>query len=467
MSFSGQLLSPHDQHALGKSARARVPRSSHGPWEPHPNRADPVEILQQQADSRVAELVPIRYGRMLVSPFAFYRGAAAIMAADLAHTPTCGLHTQLCGDAHLSNFGVFGSPERQLLFDVNDFDETFPGPWEWDLKRLAASIVVAGRENGHRRKQLTTMVLETARTYREAMRTFATMTNLDVWYALMTAAEIDANLRSSREAPHLAHRFEHIVARARTRDSMQELDKLVQLVDGEPRIKSDPPIIVAIEDLEHQLDRATVEQFVIAMLNSYDGISSSHRRILEQYRFVHMARKVVGVGSVGTRVWIILLLGSDANDPLFLQVKEAQPSVLEPFVGAPPVENQGQRVVEGQWLMQAASDIFLGWRRVDAFDGQQHDFYVRQLRDWKGSVDVSVATPQGLSAYAQACAWTLARAHARAGQRRAMATYLGSGDTFDQALARFANSYADQNERDYQALVEAVAKGRITAETGV
>lgn len=467
MSTDGQTLTPHDQNALGKSARTRAPRSSHGPWEPRPDRADPIEILEQQAKSRVNELVPIRYGRMLVSPFAFYRGAAAIMAADLAPTPTSGLHTQLCGDAHLSNFGVFGSPERQLLFDVNDFDETYPGPWEWDLKRLAASIVVAGRENGYKRKQLATMVLETARTYREAMRTFATMTNLDVWYAYMTAAEIDANLRRSRESPQMVHRFEQAIAKAHTRDSMQEYDKLVHLVDGEPRIKSDPPVIVPIENLEHGMARANLEQFISTMLESYDGISNSHRRLLDQYRYIDMARKVVGVGSVGTRVWIILLLGSDANDPLFLQVKEAQHSVLEPFVEASAAENQGQRVVEGQWMMQAASDIFLGWRRVDAFDGNQHDFYVRQLRDWKGSFDVSVATPQGLSAYAQACAWTLARAHARAGSQRAIAAYLGTGDAFDQALYRFAESYADQNERDYQALVEAVAKGRITAETGV
>lgn len=467
MSIGGQTLTSHDQNALGKSARTRAPRSSHGPWDPPPNRADPIEILEQQAKSRVADLVPIRYGRMLVSPFAFYRGAAAIMAADLAQTPTSGLHTQLCGDAHLSNFGVFGSPERQLLFDVNDFDETYPGPWEWDLKRLAASIVVAGRENGYKRKQLAAMVLETARTYRETMRTFATMTNLDVWYAYMTAAEIDANLRRSRESSHLVRRFEQDVAKAQTRDSTQEYDKLVHLVDGAPRIKSDPPVIVSIENLEHGMKRADLEQFISTMLESYDGISSSHRRLLDQYRYIDMARKVVGVGSVGTRVWIILLLGSDANDPLFLQVKEAQPSVLEPFVEAPALENQGQRVVEGQWMMQAASDIFLGWRRVDAFDGNQRDFYVRQLRDWKGSFDVSAVTPQGLSAYAQACAWTLARAHARAGSQRAIAAYLGTGDAFDQALSRFAESYADQNERDYQALVEAVAKGRITAETGV
>ena len=423
-------------------------------------------LLEEQAKARVPELIPVRWGRMMVSPFTFYRGAALPMASDLATTPVSGLAVQACGDAHLSNFGVFGSAERRLVFDVNDLDETLPGPWEWDVKRLAASLEVAGRDNGFGGKDRREIVTATVASYRQAMRTFAGMTNLDVWYAHadidQVRADFDAQLKSRQRKV-----IDQGIAKARTRDSMQELAKLTHVVDGRPRIIADPPLLVPIADLlPAHTDRAAFAVQIKDLLGKYRRTLETDRRfLLETFEFADMARKVVGVGSVGTRCWIVLMLGRDESDPLFLQVKEAEASVLSRFVGASKYNNQGQRVVAGQRLMQAASDIFLGWQRTEVgLDGQPRDFYVRQLRDWKFSMPIEIMVPRGMRLYGQVCGWTLARAHARSGDRIAIAAYLGSADVFDQAITRFAAAYADQNERDHKALVDAVAAGRITAE---
>ncbi len=462
-------LTPAERAAKGKAARAEVPRDSHAVFDPPPDRPDPIALLEEQAASRVPELVPVRYGRMMASPFSYYRGAALPMAADLATTPVSGLAVQACGDAHLSNFGVFGSAERRLVFDVNDFDETLPGPWEWDVKRLAASLEVAARSNGFSGKQRRAIVAATVASYRLAIRGFARMTNLEVWYA---HADIE-QLRAQFD-PRLGARQRRAVdkgmAKARTSDSMQAVDKLTRLVDGRPRIISDPPLIVPIDQLTpDEMDRAGMEAQVADLLGKYRRTLETDRRVLlEQFGFCDLARKVVGVGSVGTRCWIVLMLGRDTTDPLFLQVKEAEASVLSRYVGASRYANQGQRVVAGQRLMQASSDIFLGWQRNPAgFDGKARDFYVRQLRDWKFSVDIDAMVPRGMGLYGELCGWTLARAHARSGDRIAIAAYLGASDAFDQAVTQFAAAYADQNERDHQALVDAVASGRIVAEQGL
>jgi uncharacterized protein (DUF2252 family) len=459
---------PAERVARGKAARTRAPRASHGEFEPPSDRIDPIVRLEQQTASRVPELVPIRYGRMLVSPFAFFRGAALIMAADLAPTPVTGLRAQLCGDAHLSNFGVFASPERRLVFDINDFDETLPGPWEWDVKRLAASLVVASRENGYKPKQRRTIVLGAVSAYRTAMARFAGMRDLDVWYARMEVDEALAELRRFGTKKMLK-RTEQGLAKSRTKDSMQAFSKLTREVDGEPRIISDPPLIEPIDQLARGIEATRLREGLQDILRRYRSTLQHDRRVLlEQFRLVDVARKVVGVGSVGTRAWIALLLGRDNGDPLFLQLKEAQASVLEQFAGKSDVANSGERVVNGQRLMQASSDIFLGWCHVtDEHDGQGRDFYGRQLKDWKGSVEVETMAPRGVEIYAKMCGWTLARAHARSGDRIAIAAYLGTGNSFDRAIAGFAETYADQNDRDHQALVDAVTSGRLHAETGL
>ena len=459
-------LSPAERAERGKAARDAVPRDSHAVFDPGPDRPDPLALLEEQAKSRVPELIPVRWGRMMVSPFTFYRGAALPMASDLAITPVSGLAVQACGDAHLSNFGIFGSAERLLVFDVNDFDETLPGPWEWDVKRLAASLEVAGRDNGFGGKDRRAIVTATVGSYRRAMRDFAAMTNLDVWYAHADLDQIRADFEAQmkKRQRKVADKG---MAKARTRDSMQELAKLTRLVDGRPRIIADPPLIVPITDLlPKQMDQETFQTQIEHLLAAYRRTLETDRRfLLEQYEYADLARKVVGVGSVGTRCWIVLLLGRDESDPLFLQVKEAEASVLSRFVGASKYTNQGQRVVAGQRLMQATSDIFLGWQRTEAgLDGQQRDFYIRQLRDWKFSVAIEALVPRGMRIYGELCGWTLARAHARSGDRIAIAAYLGGSDVFDQAITRFAAAYADQNERDHKALVDAVASGRITAE---
>ena len=459
-------LTPAERAARGKEARAAVPRDSHAEFDPGPDRPDPLALLEEQAKARVPELVPVRWGRMMVSPFTFYRGAALPMAADLATTPVSGLAVQACGDAHLSNFGVFGSAERRLVFDVNDFDETLPGPWEWDVKRLAASMEVAGRGNGFAGKDRRAIVAATVASYRQAMRTFAGMTNLDVWYAHADVDQVRADFAAQLKARQ-RKLIDQGMAKARTRDSMQEVAKLTRVVDGRPRIIADPPLLVPIADLlpAHTDQSAFAAQFKDLLGKYRRSLETDRRFLLETFEFADMARKVVGVGSVGTRCWIVLMLGRDESDPLFLQVKEAEASVLSRFVGASKYHNQGQRVVAGQRLMQAASDIFLGWQRTEAgLDGQHRDFYVRQLRDWKFSMPIETMVPRGMRLYGQLCGWTLARAHARSGDRIAIAAYLGSSDVFDQAITRFAAAYADQNEHDHKALVDAVASGRITAE---
>jgi uncharacterized protein (DUF2252 family) len=462
---SAARLTPAERAERGKAARSAVPRGSHAVYDPPADRPDPVGLLERQAATRLPDLVPVRYGRMLASPFSYFRGAALSMAADLAATPVSGLAVQACGDAHLANFGVYASPERALVFDLNDFDETLPGPWEWDVKRLAASLEVAGRGNGYpsglRRKVVTAAVGR----YREAMRGFAGQGNLAVWYARAETQALREQFGSQLAAPE-QRQADSAVAKARTRDSLQALAKLTQQVDGRPRIVADPPLVVPLSDLVgDSADQAKLETELRKLIGGYRRTVETDRRyLLEQFEVADMARKVVGVGSVGTRCWIVLLLGRDASDPLFLQVKEAERSVLEDFAGASEYANHGQRVVAGQRLMQASSDIFLGWQRsqVDP-DGRPHDFYVRQLRDEKFSADIEAMTPAGMRAYGELCGWTLARAHARSGDRIAIAAYLGQAAIFDRAIAEFAAAYADQNERDHQALTAAVASGRVTA----
>ena len=420
------------------------------------------------------ELVPIRYGRMLASPFAFYRGAALIMASDLSTSPRSSINAQICGDAHLSNFGVFGSPERNLVFDCNDFDETNPGPWEWDVKRLAASIVVAARQKGFSKSVRAEAVLALGRSYREHMRMLAQMTNLEVWYsridveAVLSSLQAEAQASGSKVEERMATTATKIVTKALTKDSMKALDKLTEVVDGTRRIRSDPPLVVPVEELYPELESLRTTEFFHGLLRKYrHSLPTDRRHLLEQYTFSQMARKVVGVGSVGTRVWIILLHGPRPDDVLFLQAKEAEASVLERFTKKSAYANHGARVVAGQRLMQAASDIFLGWQSAEGLDGVTRDFYLRQLQDWKGSVDPETALPEGVGRYGALCAQALARAHARSGDRIAMASYLGSGPSFEKALVKFSEAYADQNERDYEAFAGAVKSGRLRAEQGL
>jgi uncharacterized protein (DUF2252 family) len=457
-------LTPDERAGRGKAARAAIPRERIAEFEPAADRADPIDLLEEQAATRVPELVPIRYGRMLLSPFAFFRGAALIMAADLATTPVSGLRVQACGDAHMSNFGVFASPERNLVFDVNDFDETLPGPWEWDIKRLAASLAVVGRDRGFSAKERTAVVEATAAAYRTELQELAGMPELDVWYRRF---DIDAVLAATKAAltRPTRKRTKAAVAKARTRDSLQAFSKLTHVVDGEPRIVSDPPLIVPVEELLPDAEVAAATEHLHNLLVTYRrSLQTDRRHLLEQFRLVHVARKVVGVGSVGTRAWIVLMLGRDDTDPLFLQVKEAQPSILERFLAKSTFANQGERVVAGQRIMQAVSDILLGWERIDGYDGQRRDFYIRQLRDGKGSIDPDEIVPEGAVSYAQLCAQALALAHARSGDRIAISSYLGKSQAFDHALIAFAEAYADQNQRDYEALRAAVDSGRVTAE---
>ena len=456
-----------ERASRGKAARSEVPRRAHGDWSPPPARVDPVAVLEEQDKTRVPELVPIRYGRMLVSPLTFFRGAAAVMAADLADGPRTALQAQLCGDAHLSNFGIFAAPDRRLTFNVNDFDETLPGPFEWDLKRLVASFAVAGRERGFGRKARAGISSAVARSYREAMRNFASMRTLDLWYARVEVDEL-ARSFSEQASSKDAKRLERDLAKARTKDSLKAFAKLTHVVDGTPRIVSDPPLIVPVDELPDAGRQAIAREAIERLIRDYRRtLSGDRRRLVERFRYVDAAHKVVGVGSVGARAWIVLMLGRDVDDPLFLQAKEAGASVLEPYVGKSAYSNHGQRVVEGQRLIQSGSDILLGWIREKNADGVAHDFYVRQLWDAKGSASVETMTQPNLADYGRLCGWTLAKAHARSGDPIAIAAYLGKSDVFDQALAGFAEAYADQNERDHALLNEAVKEGRVTAETGV
>jgi uncharacterized protein (DUF2252 family) len=424
-------------------------------------------ILALQGTSRIPDLVPIRYGRMAASAFAFFRGAAAVMAADLAHEEQSGLEVQLCGDAHLSNFGGFASPERDMIFDVNDFDETIPGPFEWDLKRLAASIEVAGRSREFDDGTRTSLVAQATRSYRTAMRAFAGMRDLDIWYSRLDAATITARW-GAQAGRKLTDNFQKQMAKAQSKDHLAALAKLTVEVDGKLRFVENPPLMMPAESLFTDVySKQTMGNLYDALAQYRHTLSGDRQRLLEKYEFTDLARKVVGVGSVGTRCWVALFVGRDNADPLFLQIKEAEAAVGEPFLGPSEYPHHGQRVVEGQRLMQGASDIFLGWDSFRGDDGITRDFYLRQLWDWKASADVDAMTSEAYGIYAQVCGWTLARAHARSGDPIAMGSYLGGGDRFDRAMCTFAASYADQNERDFDSLTSAIAEGRIHAVSGV
>jgi uncharacterized protein (DUF2252 family) len=458
-----------DAERRGKEARKQASRSSQAGWAPGPDRIDPLQVLAEQDATRVPQLVPVRYGRMLASPFTFYRGAAGIMAADLAASPDSGLQVQLCGDAHLSNFGVFQAPDRRLVFDINDFDETLPGPFEWDVKRLAASLVVGARDRGFSAAEGEAAALSAAATYRTAMSDFASMKELDVWYARLDVEEFERRWSSQISKP-ARRRLDKNLAKARNKGSLRALEKLTERRDGKLRIASRPPLLVPIDDLAKRegIDPAMIRALLPRLLGEYrDTLDDQARVLAERYHYVDAAHKVVGVGSVGTRAWIALLLGRDESDPLFLQIKEAGPSVLEPFAGAGRFAHHGERVVSGQRLTQAASDILLGWMTVDGPDGRRRDFYVRQLWDGKGSADVEAMEPDTMATYGRLCGWTLARAHARTGDRAAIAAYLGKGDKFDRAIAEFSQAYADQNQADYDELIEAQRSGDLKVESGL
>jgi uncharacterized protein (DUF2252 family) len=482
-----------ERTAKGREAAAVTPPSIHSGWKPAQDRPDPVALLEAQNLTREQDLVPVRHGRMMVSPFTFYRGAAKIMAADLAETPVAGFHAQLCGDAHLSNFGVFASPERRLLFDLNDFDETLPGPIEYDVKRMAASFTIAARNNAFSKADTRAATMASATAYREAMAEFARMRTMDIWYASMDEDEITRSVRGAvaetkekekedkgkkgkkekkektdlRLAERAAQTAEKTREKAHTRDSLQALSKLGEMVDGKYRIVSQPPVIIPLRDLAAAfgLSAEEAEHAIREQFRAYRAtLQEDRRHLLERFEIVDAARKVVGVGSVGTRAFIVLLQGRDEADPLFLQIKEATASVLEEHVGKSKYRQHGERVVHGQRMMQAASDIYLGWTK--GLDVKRH-FYWRQLRDMKGSAVVESMTPLGLGFYGRMCGWTLARAHARSGDAVAIAEYLGETDAFDNAITDFSVAYADQNEEDYEAFAAAVRSGRLKALAGV
>jgi uncharacterized protein (DUF2252 family) len=483
-------LSLEERQARGKDARQATPVSAHDGWEPAADRPDPVKLLDEQNTTREPDLVPVRHGRMMVSPFTFYRGSAKIMSTDLAGTPTAGLGVQLCGDAHLSNFGLFASPERTLLFDVNDFDETLPGPFEYDVKRLAASFTIAARNNGFSKGATREITMICVAAYREAMASFAGMRTMDVWYARLDEDELQTAIRQAarqvakkraakqaakgkkgaknpEKASQLEKRGLRVAQKAHTRDSLQALSKLGEMVDGRYRIVSMPPVVVPFRELSdmYGLTPGKLQEILSLQFREYRAtLQADRRQLLERFEIVDMARKVVGVGSVGTRAYIALLQGRDEGDPLFLQVKEATASVLEDHLPKSRYRQPGERVVQGQRLMQASSDIFLGWSK--GYEANRY-FYWRQLRDMKGSAEVEMMLPEGLAFYARICGWTLARAHARSGDAAAIAAYLGTSDQFDNSITDFSQRYADQNEQDYQAFTDAVHAGRISAQEGV
>jgi uncharacterized protein (DUF2252 family) len=452
-------LAPAERAQLGRDARKRVPRSAHAAFEPPADRPDPVAILEAQAATRLPELVPLRYARMGASAFTFYRGGAAVMAADLARTPTSGFWVQACGDAHLANFGIFASPRRDLVADVNDFDETLPGPWEWDLKRLAASLEIAGRDRGFDAPARRAIATASAREYRVAMRKLAKLSNLDVWYLRVELAALRERFGAGAGKREL-ETFDRTVAKAQRKTRMRAFSKLTEVVDGELRIASDPPVLVPLEQVfDDELARIADGRIRDVLAHYRETLSPDRRVLFDRYSYVHAARKVVGVGSVGTRAWVALFVGRDEGDPLFLQVKEAQPSVLEPYTAPSEYAQQGQRVVEGQRLTQSAGDVLLGWLTAKGPDDVERDFYVRQLWDQKGSAVIEEMTPDGMDRYARVCGAILARAHARSGDPIAIAGYLGSGTVMDDAIATFAAAYADQNERDYAALAQSPLLG--------
>jgi uncharacterized protein (DUF2252 family) len=456
------------RHNRGRDARTRAPRSRQGPWSPPADRPDPVALLEGQATSRDRDIVPLRYQRMSASPFAFFRGAALLMASDLATAPHTDITVQLCGDAHLSNFGLFGTPERGLIFDMNDFDETFPGPFEWDLKRLATSFAVAGRQRGFSTAEIDDCVRASIVGYRKTMRRAADAHVLDAWYDRFDAERARRRIRAERDRrradDETVERLDAAVRKARKRDRMRSFAKLVRVEDGQLRIVPNPPVVTPVEDLLP--DAVTPFDEVSTMrelLTAYQSTLPGDRHPISEYRYRHMARTVSGIGSVGTRAWVILLSGRDDSDPLLLQAKTAQPSVLERLLGPGTHESEGERVVRGQRLVQAASDLFLGWQRVTGADGITRDFYVRQLHDWKGGIDPDTMSPRGAALYARICGETLARGHARSGDRVELAGYLGRGRAFEDAICAFADSYADQNDRDYVTLRECLASGRLPA----
>jgi uncharacterized protein (DUF2252 family) len=456
-----------ERAARGKALRKEVPHEQHAAWSPPKKRGDPVAILERQSAERQRDLVPIRYGRMSASAFAFFRGGAALMAADLAGTPTSGLHAQLCGDAHLMNFGLFETQERSLIFGLNDFDETLPGPFEWDVKRLAASMEVAGRDLGLGEAERSAAVLGTLRAYREGMAAFAAMRDLEVWYAKLPAAELQAKLKEGA-GDKAGKEVEREVQKALRRDQLRAFDRLLRDEGGEIAFVSEPPLLVPVEELLNDDERERYIDVIHSFLKQYrEGLPPHIRALMERYRFTHIARKVVGIGSVGMRAWVVLFVGRDTADPLLLQLKEAKRSVLEAYTAPTRYESQGRRVVEGQRFMQAASDPLLGWYSLRGFDGKVHDFYVRQLWDGKASIDIGRLSSSGLRCYGEACGWTLARGHARSGDRIAMAAYLGDKDTFDTAVAAFATKYAEVNRQDHLRLVAAINEGRVTAQPGV
>jgi uncharacterized protein (DUF2252 family) len=448
-------VSYQQRHERGRAARGVAPRGAQAEWAPAPDRPDPIDLLEAQARDRIPNLMPIRYSRMMASPFAFMRGAAIVMANDLASIPRTGIQAQLCGDAHLLNFGAYASPERALLFDLNDFDETLPGPWEWDIKRLVASFVVAGRDNGFDAADCREAAQASVASYRQRMAEFSEMGELEVWYSRVGEEEVRGLLSDAKARKRTAKKLSKTVRKARGRDSLQALSKLTRVVDGRRMIDDDPPLLVRIPEGDE------IRAQIYAILEAYKRtLQEDRRHLLDRYRFVDAARKVVGVGSVGTRAYVVLLEGRDENDPLFLQVKEAGASVLEGHVPSNAYEHHGHRVVAGQRLMQAASDIFLGWFRGTG----GRDFYWRQLRDMKGSANVEGMSPDELVIYAGLCGWALARAHARSGDRVQIAAYLGKSERFDRAVADFAEAYADQTEQDHAALCAAVKSGRLPAE---
>ena len=461
-----QHLTQAERTAQGKDARRRLPRDRHGDWDVTQRQIQPLDLLAEQATTRLPDLVPIRHARMAASPFAYYRGAALPMAADLSTRPNSGLRVQLCGDAHLSNFGGFASPERDLVFDINDFDETAPGPFEWDLKRLCASLEIASRELGFDAGTARAITLAGARSYQKAIREFAAMTALDVWYARLDVQGLVQRWGGSADAKQM-RTFRRVTKAATSKNEIKARAKLTKPGPDGLRFRSDPPLLVPVRELVGEIEAQAGLELVHEMIRSYRRTLQANRRhLLETYRYVDLARKVVGVGSVGTRCWVALFVGRSDDDTLILQVKEAEASVLERFAGSSAYRNHGQRVVQGQQLMQAASDIFLGWHRVaQGLDGKQHDYYARQLWDWKVSAAIETMLPAGMTIYAEMCGWTLARAHARSGDPLVIGTYIGASDMFPQALARFAHAYADQNEADHRSLADAIADGRVAADT--
>lgn len=460
-----QHPSVRDRKALGQHARRETPLAMLA--ELADSDRDPISLLESQAESRVPELVPIRYGRMSASRFSFFRGAALVMCDDLSRSRNSDMNTQLCGDAHLSNFGVYATPERKLAFDINDFDETYPGPFEWDVKRLAASLAIAGKDNGYSGKERRKITLGCAAEYRETMIRQAELGNLAVWYSHIEPEDGLEEL-SNQIKKRMLERARSTLDKARRRDSVQAASKFTEIVDGKRRFISDPPLIVPVEELYDGRDLDDVEEVLHGRIRSYRSTLQWDRRVLLQsFEMMHIARKVVGVGSVGTRAWMILMKGRDADDPLILQVKQALPSVLSGYVNGPIFRNEGERVVNGQRLMQASSDIFLGWERGPGPDELEHDFYIRQLRDGKGSAVIEGMKPEGMEAYGRLCARVLAYAHARSGDRIAIAEYLGEGTEFDVAISEFAAAYTKRNARDHAALMTAIDKGRVTAQTGI